>query len=151
MRLAPDKLTTPCFIQLSLPTSAFMADLSPASYDEFCADLCTYQEAVVKGVLPKTAKTKDTHWIIWNKYCTKLGVNPFLQNFNDKIPLLQVFVARYHDKRIAYHGKPVTADTVSNVLCLVGQAFQRVGSADPRFSLTVPGRIDFWLQQQLRS
>ena len=72
-----------------------MANFTPASYNEFCADLCISQDAVVKGVLPKMDKTKDTHWIIWNEYCAKLGVNPFLCNFNDKVPLLQVFAAHY--------------------------------------------------------
>ena len=118
--------------------------------DVFHDDLIAVQEAIINGVTTKTARSKDAHWKIWIDFCIEIGIDPFLRQFSDPLPFLQVFANRYRQGRIAPSGKRVTANWVSNVLLSVGQKFKRMGSPDPRIS-PYDGKFDYRLVQQLRS
>ena len=44
------------------------------------------QKAISTSVTPKYAKTKDTHWILWNDYYVLHRLDPFLRGKNDAVP-----------------------------------------------------------------
>ena len=107
------------------------------------------QADIVNGVTPKTAKSKDTHWAIWNSFCSDTGIDPFLREYDDPVPFLTLFGHEYHEGILSASGNPVTANTVSNVLCSIGQVLLRMGAKDPRIS-HFNGKIDYRIAQQLR-
>ena len=117
--------------------------------DVFHDDLVAVQEAIINGVTTKTSRSKDAHWKIWIDFCIEIGIDPFLRQFSDPLPFLQVFAHRYREGRIAPSGRRVTANWVSNVLLSVGQKFKRMGAPDPRLS-KFDGKFDYRLVQQLR-
>lgn len=118
--------------------------------NEFKRYLVSSAEAIRSGVIDSYADKKDAHWIIWVDFCLPRKLDPFLRNFQDPIPILEVFAAQYRDGRIAPSGNPVKSRTVEDSIRSVGQAFARMGSHDPRIN-KITGKIDFRLQQQLRS
>ena len=71
---------------------------------EFESDLGIVEAEVRAGVNEDYAKKKDRHWIIWETYCTKTNINPFLLNIEDPVPYLKVFGRRLRDGRIAPSG-----------------------------------------------
>jgi hypothetical protein len=75
-------------------------------------------------------------------------VDPLLQDIQDPIAILQVYLQRYRDGTIAPRGKPVRSRTVEDSLRAIGQTFAALGTLDPR--LDQHGNIDFRIQQQLR-
>ena len=84
-----------------------MDNAPPQAKHALKADLCAVQEAVVNGFKSKTAKNKDTHWGIWIRFCGTLGVDPFLRDVADPIPILQVFAHCHRDGRVAPSNKSV--------------------------------------------
>ena len=64
------------------------------------------------------------------------------------IPYLQVFARRIRDGRLSSSHRSVRADTVSNALRNVGQAYARLGTPDVRNDVT--GRIDIRIARQIR-
>jgi hypothetical protein len=75
-------------------------------------------------------------------------VDPYLQDIQDPIALLQVYIQRYRVGTIAPRGKPVRSRTVEDSLRAIGQTFAALGTPDPR--LDQQGNIDFRIQRQLR-
>ena len=61
-------------------------------------------------------------------------MDPFLVTVQDPIPFLQDFAQRYCNGKIAPSGNIVTANYVSDVLHLIGQAFSILGAPDPRLT-----------------
>lgn len=70
-----------------------------------------------------------------------MGLDPFLEAFEDKIPILQVFAHRVRSGELAADGNPIRARSVEDYVRHVAQTFLHVGSADPR--LNTAGAIDF--------
>jgi len=91
-------------------------------------DLVAIQEAVVNGVTTKTAKSKDTHWQIWNDFCLHTDIDPILKVYSNVAPFQQIFAPQYRRGFISASGNAVGVDTVSNALCPVGQTFLRMGA-----------------------
>ena len=65
-----------------------MALMSIADRLEFKSDLCLVEAEVRVGVNEDYIKKKDRHWIIWETYCTKATIDPFLLNVEDPLPYL---------------------------------------------------------------
>lgn len=99
------------------------------------------------GVTAKRSAAADGHWIVWNKFCTELAVDPLLTNIEDPVLLLQVFALRYRNGTIAPKGNAVRSRTVEDALRSIGQTFAAMGADDPR--LNKIGNIEFRLQRQL--
>ena len=68
--------------------------MSIADRPEFESDLSLVEAEVRAGVNEDYAKKKNFHWIIWETYCAKTNINPFLINVKDPIPYLKVFGRR---------------------------------------------------------
>jgi hypothetical protein len=101
------------------------------------------------GVTLQRAKAQDKHWVRWNQFCLNNAIDPFLRCWEDPIPILQVFGHCYRDGRLATGKKPIRARAVEDALCVVDQAFTRVGSTYVRKDLR--GNIDFRIQCQIRA
>lgn len=123
--------------------------MPPKLRDVLQAQNLTVQEDIANGVTPKTANSKDTHWKIWNSFCRETGIDPFLRDYDDPVPFLTLFGHGYHQGHISASGKSVTATTVSNVLCSIGQVLLRMGAKDPRIS-QYNGKLDFRLARQMQ-
>ena len=74
-----------------------MALMSVADRLEFESDLCLVEAEVRAGVNENYAKKKDRHWIIWETYCAKTNIDPFLIDVEDPLPYLKVYGTRLHD------------------------------------------------------
>jgi len=76
-----------------------------------------------------------------------MGLDPFLQAFEDKIPVLQVFAHRVRSGELASNGNPIRARSIEDYLRFVSQTFLHVGADDPR--LNTAGKIDFRLSRTI--
>ena len=121
--------------------------MDPDATVSFRRDYGLAQADVAAGVVSSRAAAAVGHWETWCTFCTGLGVDPTLQEYEDPIPFLQVFVYRYRNGIIAPSRKGVRSRTVEDALRSVGQTFASVGTQDPR--LNTLGKIDFRIQRQL--
>ena len=78
-----------------------------------------------------------------------MGLDPFLQVFKDKVPILQVFVHRVHIGELVASSGPVRSRTAEDYVRHVAQVFLQVGADDPR--LNSVHKIDFRLQRTLKA
>jgi hypothetical protein len=91
----------------------------------------------------------DKHWGRWEQFCLENNVDPYLQTWDDPVPIIQVFGERYRDGRLAPKQNSVKSRTVEDTLRAVGQAHSRLGPPDPRKDHH--GKIDFRIQRQLKA
>ena len=68
-----------------------MALMSIADRLEFESDLGLVKAEVRAGVNEDYAKKKDRHWIIWEIYCTKTYIDPFLLNIEDPVTHIEIY------------------------------------------------------------
>ena len=88
-------------------------------------------------------------WEQWDTFCLELATDPFLQAFQNKIPLLQVFAQRVRTGSLARDGNPLRARSVEDYVRHVAQTFLAVGSKDPR--LNSANDIDFTLRRMFKA
>ena len=126
-----------------------MAAMSIEDRNEFESDLRLVEAEVRSGVNEDYADRKDRHWIVWETYCAKTKLDPFLLDKEDPVPYLEVFGQRLRDGRLAPSGRQIRSATVSDYLTSVGQRFSNMGADDPRMNKY--GKLDFRLARQKRS
>ena len=80
-------------------------------------------------------------WDQWLTFCAELGIDPFLQAFEDKIPVLQVFIHRVRSGELAANGSKIRSRSVEDYLRAVAQTFLAMGTKDPR--LNAAHKTDF--------
>ena len=124
-----------------------MSTLDPVKQHCFSRDFSTAQQTVLQGISPGRATSTATAWDKWIEFTTDLGLDPFLQAFNDKIPFLQVFAARVHSGELAASGNPIRARSAEDYVRAVGQTFLHVGADDPR--LNSASKIDFRISRTI--
>ena len=78
-----------------------------------------------------------------------MGLDPFLQAFQDKVPFLQVFAHQVHIGELAASGNPIGARSAEDYVRHVGQTFLQVGANDPR--LNSAHTIDFRIQRTIKA
>ena len=105
-------------------------------------------QAFRSGIVPARANSRDATWLRWTQYCSELGVDPFLTDIEDYVPILQVFAHRYRCGQLSASHKPVRSRTVEAALRAIGQTMASVGAQDKRH--TSDGTPHYRLQQQLR-
>ena len=76
-----------------------------------------------------------------------MGLNPFLEAFDDKVSILQVFLQRVRIGELAASGDKIRARSAEDYVRSVAQTFLSVGADDPR--LNSAGKIDFRLQRMI--
>ena len=123
--------------------------LDPIKAHCFSCDIRTAQATVLQGISPGCATSTATAWSKWIEFTNDLGLDPFLQAFQDKVPFLQVFAHRVHIGELAANGNPVRSRSAEDYVRHIGQTFLRVGANDPR--LNSAHTIDFRLQRTLKA
>jgi len=126
-----------------------MSTLDPIKAHRFRCDISIAQTTVLQGISPGRASSAATAWAKWIEFTTDVGLDPFLQAFADKVPILQVFVHRVHIGELAANSGPVRARTAEDYVRHVAQAFLQVGADDPRHNSA--HKIDFRLQRTLKA
>ena len=124
-----------------------MSTLDPVKEHCFRRDFGAAQQTVLQGISPGRATSTVTAWDKWIEFTTDLGLDPFLQAFNDKIPFLQVFAARVHSGELAASGNPIRARSAEDYVRMVGQTFLHVGADDPRLNSAC--KIDFRISRTI--
>ncbi len=124
-----------------------MSNLDPIKAHRFSHDFDVAQETVLAGVSPGRAASGATAWSKWIAFTSDLGIDPFLQTFNNKIPFLQIFAQRVHSGELAVRGNPLWARSAEDYIRHVAQTFLNLGANDPRLNSAY--KIDFCLQRTL--
>ena len=114
-----------------LRPEGWLSSLDPDVAGRFRSTLRAAQKTVAKGVSSGRAKSTITSWEKWRDFTSELGLDPFLQTFQDKIPVLQVFIARVRSGELAARGNPLWSRSTEDYLRGVAQTFLSVGSDDP--------------------
>eukprot|EP00804_Cyclotella_cryptica_P008354 CCRYP_018334-RA/>CCRYP_018334-RA protein AED:0.31 eAED:0.31 QI:0/0/0/1/0/0/2/0/417 len=124
-----------------------ISTLDPVTANTFRRDFRAAQETVQAGVTAGNASQAITAWTQWTDFTTELGLDPFLQALQDKVPVLQVFALRVRVGELAAKGHPIRARSAEAYVRHVAQTFLHMGAEDPR--LTSIGKIDFRLQRMV--
>ncbi|KAL3823338.1 hypothetical protein ACHAXA_010473, partial [Cyclostephanos tholiformis] len=132
-----------------LSKANWMSTLDADTASRFSSDIRVAQDTVLQGVSPGRAAGIATAWGKWIEFTHDLGLDPFLQTFQDKIPFLQVFAQRVHSGDLAANGNPIRSRSVEDYIRGVAQTFLHVGATDPR--LNTAHTIDFRLQRTLKA
>lgn len=127
-----------------------MATMLPAHADAFSSDLVLVQDSVLSGVTLQRTTAQEHHWDRWFDYCTAHHIDPYLSQYSDPVPVIQVFAQRYRDGRLAPSHRVVKSRTVEDAIRAVAQKHaSMVGARDPQ--LNSFGKVDFHIKRQLRS
>ena len=124
-----------------LRSERWLSGLDASIADRFSGTLRAVQETVAQGVSSGRARATVTSWEKWLDFTSELGLDPFLQVFEDKVPVLQVFIARVCTGELAARGNPIKSRSVEDYLRGVAQTFLSMGADDPR--LNTAGNTDF--------
>ena len=108
--------------------------MDPTVRIRFRDHLRTAAETVTKGVSSGRAKASIGQWQKWLDFCAELGLDPFLKAFEDKVPILQVFIHRVRIGELAANGNQIRARSVEDYLRAVAQTFLSMGADDPRLN-----------------
>ncbi len=101
------------------------------------------------GISASRTHAINTAWDVWHAFCWDLNQDPFLQDLDDPIPLLQIFARRYREGLLAPSGASVRSQTVEGALHAVGQTLAALGQPDPR--LQPSGKLELRLHRQLKA
>ena len=130
-----------------LRPEGWLSSLDPDVAGRFRSTLRAAQKTVAKGVSSGRAKSTITSWEKWRDFTSELGLDPFLETFGDKVPVLQVFIERVRSGELASKGNPIRARSVEDYLRGVAQTFLSMGSNDPR--LNSANKTDFRIKRML--
>ena len=125
----------------------WLSGLDPVVETRFRNTLCTAQETAAKGVSGGRGRATITSWEKWLNFTDELGLDPFLKAFDDKVPILQVFIARVRTEELAAKGSPIKSRLVEDYLRSVAQTFLSMGTDDPR--LNSANKTDFRISRML--
>jgi integrase len=131
----------------SLATATWVSTLDPITSSSFQHFYGLAQETVRAGVSAGRARNADTVWSIWETYCVELGIDPFLETFTDKVPILQVVAQRVRIGELAAKGDPIRSRSTEDYIRQVAATFQSVGAPDPR--LNSHNKLDFRLKRMV--
>ncbi len=84
-------LASPPHLSCPLHSAAgWLSNLDPIKAHRFSRDFGVAQKTLLAGVSPGRAASGATAWNQWVAFTSDLGIDPFLQTFNDKIPFLDM-------------------------------------------------------------
>ena len=121
--------------------------MDPAARLRFRDHLRTVAETVSKGVCSGRARASVGMWDKWIAFCDDLGLDPFLETIQDKIPFLQVFIHRVRVGELSASGDQVKSRSTEDYLRAVAQTFLAVGAKDPRLNGAL--KTDFRISRML--
>ncbi len=123
------------------------APSAAAAASAFRVDLLALPQEVAAGVTDKRAKAQREHWKIWLTFCEDLHLDPSLFYIRYPIPVMQVFMRRFRDGRLAPSGQQVSNRHAEDALRSVGQTLAQLGAGDYQKD-PCTGRLDFRLAWQ---
>ena len=83
----------------------------------------------------------------WIDFCTELDLNPFLEAFTEKFPILRVFIHRVCIGELAAQGNKIRSQLVEDYLRAVAQTFLSMRANDPRLNSAL--KTDFRIARML--
>ena len=104
-------------------------------------------KTVTQGVSSGRATASIGQWDKWLTFCDELGLDPFLKAFEDKVPILQVFIHRVRIGELAASGNQIKSRSVEDYLRAVAQTFLSLGTDDPRLNSAM--KTDFRISRML--
>jgi hypothetical protein len=123
--------------------------LPPATRNAFLANLGAAQTAGRYAVVPKRVRMSDGHWTLWTAFLKSLQLgNPYLIDYADLVPLLQVFAECLRTGELAPSGFTLRSHSVEDYVRSVGQEIASLGTLDPR--LLANGKLELRLKNQLK-
>jgi hypothetical protein len=131
-----------------LANSATLEACDPTGTLNLLNELGAIKSAAARAISTGQQTSADTSWSIWTEFCHSLSCDPFLDNIQDPLPLLQIFAERYRVGTLAPSQLKVRSRTVEGALRAVGQTFAALGRPDPR--LQPSGKLDFRLSRELQ-
>ena len=141
-------MACPILTIISPPLSdAWLSTLDAAVGSRFRSHLRAAAETVSQGVSTGRAAASIGQWEKWIDFCSEMGVDPFLKAFEDKIPILQVFIHRVRIGELAASGNQIKSRSVEDYLRAVAQTFLAMGSDDPRLNAAL--KTDFRIARML--
>jgi hypothetical protein len=96
----------------------------------FCLDLRFVKENIRLGITAKCSKSADAYWALWEAFCHKHNIDPFVQHCDDSMSIIQVFTQPYRDGRGAPKHSAVDSGTSEDAIHVVGQTFTLLGTAE---------------------
>jgi hypothetical protein len=91
----------------------------------------------------------DGHWTIWTAFLERLQIgDPYLVDYEDAIPLLQVFAKCLPTGKIAPSGDTLRSCSVEDYVRSIGKEIASLGTLDPR--LMANGKVELRLKKQLK-
>ena len=112
----------------------WLSSMDPATRLRFRNHLGIVAETVSKGVCSGRARASVGMWDKWITFCDDLGLDPFLETIEDKIPFLQVFIHRVRVGELSASGDKVKSRSAEDYLRAVAQTFLAMGAQDPRLN-----------------
>lgn len=137
-----------CLTSLTVSfTESWVSGLDPTIGLRFRDHLRTASETVAKGVSSGRAAASIGQWQKWLDFCAELGLDPFLKTFEDKVPILQVFIHRVRIGELAANGNKIRARSAEDYLRAVAQTFLSMGADDPRLNSAL--KTDFRISRMI--
>jgi hypothetical protein len=125
----------------------WVSGLDSAVGARFRGHLRAAAETVSQGVSSGRAAASIGQWQKWIDFCGELGLDPFLEAFEDKVPILQVFLHRVRIGELAAKGNQIKSRSAEDYLRAVAQTFLAMGADDPRLNAAL--KTDFRLSRML--
>ena len=122
-------------------SESWLSSVDPVIGVSFRNHLCAALETVSKGVCSGCAHASIGIWDQWLTFCSELGIDPFLQTSEDKIPVLQVFICRVRPGKLVANGGKLRSRLVKDYLRGFAQTFLAMETKDPR--LNAAHKTDF--------
>ena len=113
----------------------------------FCDHYRAASKTVAQGVSSGRVTASIGQWDKWLTFCDELGLDPFLEAFEDKVPILQVFIHRVRIGELAASGNQIKSRSVEDYLRAVAQTFLSLGTDDPRLNSAM--KTDFRISRML--
>jgi hypothetical protein len=91
----------------------------------------------------------DGHWTIWTAFLEHLQIgDPYLVDYEDPVPPLQVFAECLRTGEIAPSGDTLRFHWVEDYVRSIGKEIANLGTLDPR--LMANGKVELHLKNQLQ-
>ncbi len=130
-----------------LPPDCWLSSLDPIVGARFRHHFSIAQKTVSEGVSSGRACSSLKHYDKWLSFTHDLGLDPFLEAFQDKVPFLQVFGHLICSEELAIDGNPIRSQSVDDYIRSIAQAFLAMGSDN--LHLNSAGKTDFRLARML--
>ena len=91
-----------------------------------------------QGVSGGQGASSTGQWQKWIRFCNEIGIDPFLEAFEDKIPIIKVFIVhQVQISKLAAKGNKIKSWLVEDYLRAVAQTFLVMGANNSRLNVVL--------------